>query len=139
MGETLAGEVVRRVCLGELGRAAQLLGQAKVAAPTPETRDELQRLLVTTAQARGLLDLDPHAAAEVLARHLATIRPHMSATAAGSGGLMPPALLPPVPPPALPLPLPPLPLPLPSLPLPLPLPSLLLLLPSVSSPVSMSE
>jgi len=70
-GSALAGEVIRRVSLGELGRAAQLLGQAKVAAPCPEVRAELQSLLVTLAEQRGLLAADPDADEEVPARHLA--------------------------------------------------------------------
>ena len=37
-GAALAGEAIRRVSLGDLGRAAQLLGQVKVAAPSPEVR-----------------------------------------------------------------------------------------------------
>ena len=71
-GAALAGEVIRRVSLGELGRAAQLLGQAKVAAPSPEVRDELQGLLVTLAAERGLLPADHSSDEEVPARDLAT-------------------------------------------------------------------
>ena len=70
-GPALAGEVIRRVGLGELGRASQLLTQAKVAAPTPEVREELRGLLVTLAHERGLLAADPDAAEEVPARTLA--------------------------------------------------------------------
>jgi hypothetical protein len=69
-GPALAGEVIRRVSLGELGRAAQLLAQAKVAAPSPEVRAELQGLLVILAQERGLLPADPDAKEEVCRRGL---------------------------------------------------------------------
>ena len=51
-GAALAGEAIRRVSLGDLGRAAQLLGQAKVAAPSPEVREELQGPLVTLVAER---------------------------------------------------------------------------------------
>ena len=68
----LAGEVIRRVSLGDLGRAAQLSGQAKVAAPSPEVREELQGLLMTLAAERGLLLADPSCDEEVLVRDLAT-------------------------------------------------------------------
>ena len=71
-GAALAGEVIRRVSLGELSRAAQLLGQAKVAAPSPKVRDELQSLLVTLAAERGLLPADHSSDEEVPARDLAT-------------------------------------------------------------------
>ena len=57
--------------LGELGKAAQLLTQAKVAAPSPEVREELESLLVSLAQERGLLAADPDAADEVPPRTLA--------------------------------------------------------------------
>jgi len=70
-GAALAGEVIRRVSLGELGRAAQLLAQAKVAAPTPEVLAELRSLLVVMGQERGALAADPDAAEEVPARTLA--------------------------------------------------------------------
>ena len=70
-GPPLAGEVIRRATLGGLGRAAQLLAQARVAAPTPEVLDELRGVLVTSAQERGLLAADPNAAEEVPARTLA--------------------------------------------------------------------
>ena len=59
--------------LGDLGRAAQLLGQAKVAAPSPEVRDELQSLLVTLAAERGLLPTHHSSDEEVPARDLSLI------------------------------------------------------------------
>ena len=71
-GAALEGEAIRRVSLGDLDRAAQLLGQAKVAAPSPEVREELQGLLVTLAAERGLLPADPSCDEEVPARDLAT-------------------------------------------------------------------
>ena len=72
-GSALAGEVTRRVCLGELGRGAQLLGQAKVAAPSAEVRAELQGLLKMLAQARPQPAPDFSAEEEVSARHLGLV------------------------------------------------------------------
>ena len=79
--------MIRRVSLGELGRAAQLLGQAKVAAPSPEVRDELQSLLVTLAAERGLLPADHSSDEEVPARDLATaLRKAPRSSGAGPSG-----------------------------------------------------
>ena len=86
-GAALAGEAIRRVSLGDLGRAAQLLGQAKVAAPSPEVREELQGLLVTLAAERGLLPADPSCDEEVAARDLATaLRRAPRSSGAGPSG-----------------------------------------------------
>ena len=79
--------MIRRVSLGELGRAAQLLGQAKVAAPSPEVRDEFQSLLVTLAAERGLLPADHSSDEEMPARDLATaLRKAPRSSGAGPSG-----------------------------------------------------
>ena len=56
--------------MGELGRAAQLLGDAKIAAPSPEVKADFQRLLARQAPGRETRAADPADAEEVPAQHL---------------------------------------------------------------------
>ena len=67
--------------------SAPATGQAKVAAPSPEVRDELQSLLVTLAAERGLLLADHSSDEEVPARDLATaLRKAPRSSGAGPSG-----------------------------------------------------